>query len=446
MPQVPIIMPQLGESIAEARIVRLNIKIGDSVITDQEIIEVETNKATMGVTTLCGGTITEIHAEEGVDYAVGSLLGVLEASEEEISRTGAPTLAEKSSAEPSSEKSDANLHFRQTEQSYKEPKLVEPSVKGLPVPAGMKGAHYISPRMRARMVELGLREADISAIVGTGSGGRVTVNDLEEFLDYISNWPYSSASPMRLSVADAMRRSWTRPLASVGLPVVLDRVLEHRARQNPKPGLTLYVLRAFAIALAEEPATAGFLIGEKIVHPRAFDIGVAVQVEDGVVVPVLRNVDQLEVRELAESYGQLVDQARSRRLTPEQTQGGIATVTNFGTFGLKWGTPIPLPNETLILGMAAGLKKPCWSDEVGAFIPVTETELCLTFDHRVVDGGGAGMLLQRIASLLQEPGLVFFGEEGSKASFLDGLHVSFLWGNHTSLKLLKNGIIHELHP
>ena len=403
MPQVPIIMPQLGESIAEARIVRLLIGVGDQVVADQDIIEVETNKATMAVTTLCGGTITELRGEEGANYAVGSLLGILEATGEEIERTGSPTMGEESAPVSKGDEAEENLHFRQADQSYEEPKLVEPSIKGLPVPAGTKGAHYLSPRMRARMDELGLRGADISAIAGSGAGGRVTVEDLEKFLEYISEWPHSSASPMRLSVADAMLRSWSRPLASVGLPVVLDSVLEHRSRQNPKPGLTLYVLRAFAIALAEEPTTAGFLIGEKIVHPRAYDIGVAVQVEDGVMVPVLRNVDQLTVPELAEEYRHLVAAARERRLTPDQTSGGIATVTNFGTFGLKWGTPIPLPNETLILGLAAGIKKPKWSDEVGAFVPVTETELCLTFDHRVVDGGGAGLLLQRIGKLLQYP-------------------------------------------
>ncbi len=404
MPQVPIIMPQLGESIAEARIVRLNISVGDFVKGDQEIIEVETNKATMAVTTLCGGVITEIRAAEGVDYAVGTLLGVLEATEEEIERTGAPTMGPEEKTPIKDEGGDEeNLHFRTSDQSYEEPKLVEPSIKGLPVPAGMKGANYISPRMRARMDDLGLRGADISAIVGSGAGGRVTVNDLESFLEYVEEWPHSSASSMRLSVADAMRRSWTRPLASVGLPVPLDQVLEYRSRQTPKPGLTLYVLRAFAIALSEEPATAGFLIGEKIVHPRAYDIGVAVQVEDGVMVPVLRDVDKMSVSELAVRYAELVSLARERKLPSEDAQGGIATVTNFGTFGLKWGTPIPLPNETLILGLAAGIKTPKWSDEVGAFIPVTETELCLTFDHRVVDGGGAGMLLQRVGQLLQTP-------------------------------------------
>ena len=126
-------------------------------------------------------------------------------------------------------------------------------------------------------------------------------------------------------------------------------------------------------------------------------------VEDGVLVPVLRNVDRYKVPELALRYEELVSRARARKLSQEETKGGIATVTNFGTFGLKWGTPIPLPNETLILGLAAGIKTPKWSEEVQTFVPVTETELCLTFDHRVVDGGGAGMLLQRVGKLLQKP-------------------------------------------
>ncbi len=287
--------------------------------------------------------------------------------------------------------------------SYEEDPSIIPSVKGLPVPTGVMGAHYISPRMRARMNDMGLREADISAIVGTGAGGRVTVEDLERFLDYLDEWPSVAASPMRMAVADAMRRSWTRPLATVGLPVLLDRALDHRRSQNPKPGLTLYLLRALALALAEQPMTAGYLIGEKVVHPRSFDIGVAVQVEDGVVVPTVRKVDQKSLSELVADYDDLVDRARRRRLTEEDSSGGIATVTNFGTFGLTTGTPIPLPNETLILGIGAGKKKPVWSDQVEAFLPATEAQLLLTFDHRVVDGGGAGVLLKRVAALLQQP-------------------------------------------
>jgi len=403
-------MPQLGESIAEATIIRLGVSVGDAVRTDQEIIEVETNKAVMGVTTLCDGIVSEIRAEEGISYSVGTLLGLLDVTEEEVARTGVDTLesaeekrtaANQVAVDRGSE--EANLHFALDGDDYEEAPPVVPSVKGLPVPTGTMGAHYISPRMRARMNDLGIREADISAIVGTGAGGRVTVEDLERFLDYLQAWPSSTASPMRLAVADAMRRSWTRPLATVGRPVLMDRLLDHRRAQSPKPGLTLYLLRAFALALKESPTTAGYLIGDKVVHPRSFDIGVAVQVEDGVVVPVVRAVDQKSLSELVAEYDDLVDRARRRRLTEKDCSGGIATVTNFGTFGLTIGTPIPLPNETLILGIGAGVKKPVWSTQVEAFLPATEADLLLTFDHRVVDGGGAGFLLNKVSSLLQNP-------------------------------------------
>ena len=402
MPSIPILMPQLGESIAEATVVKLLLKAGDTIEADQEVMEVETNKATMGVTTLCGGTISQLTAQEGVSYAVGSVLGYVEATEDEMARTGvSANLAEEKEVKPSDE--EANLHFKIDGDDYHEPKPIEPNVQGLPVPAGTRGAHYISPRMRARMDELGLQAADISAIVGSGAGGRVTVEDLEKFIDYIQTWPSSKASPMRRAVADAMRRSWTRPLATVGLPIVLDKVLQHRSEQNPKPGLTLYFLRAFALALKNDPASAGYLLGASVVHPRGFDIGVAVQVDDGVLVPLIRNADTKTLTELQDEYQRLVELARNKKITREMTSGGIATVTNFGTFGLTWGTPIPLPNETLILGIGAGVKTPVWSDSAEAFLPVTQAELNLTFDHRVVDGGGAGLVLQEVKRLLQNP-------------------------------------------
>lgn len=408
MPTVPILMPQLGESIAEATVIRLGVAVGETVRTDQEIIEVETNKAVMGVTTLCDGVVSEIRAKEGISYTVGTVLGFLEVTEEEVARTGVDTIEAEERAEAASEtkSGEENLHFHVDEKDTFEesdPQLV-PSVKGLPVPVGDNmGAHYISPRLRARMNDMGLREADISAISGTGAGNRVTVEDLERFLDYLAAWPSSAASPMRRAVADAMRRSWTRPLATVGLPVVIDPVLNHRRSHPLKPGLTLYMLRAFALALKEHPASAGYLIGDRIVHPRAYDIGVAVQIDDGVVVPVVREVDQKPLDQLVAAYNDLVERGRRRRLTEEDCRGGIATVTNFGTFGLTLGTPIPLPNETVILGIGAGKKKPVWSDQVEAFLPATIAELCVTFDHRVADGGDIGLLLKRVAELLASP-------------------------------------------
>ena len=420
MPQVAITMPQLGESIAEATIVKFLVAPGDTVEVDQEIIEVETNKATMAVTTLCGGTVTTFHGEEGVSYAVGTQLGIIEATDAEIDATGVSPIGSDASSQaqtPDTTDGDDEQQLisqtlshgdnpaiqKQSQQDIPDAIAIEPNVHGLPVPVGTKGANYLSPRMRARMDELGLHAADISAIQGNGAGGRVTIEDLEAFLTSIEDWPKSKASPMRLAVADAMRRSWTRPLATVGMPVVLDKVLAHRKQQSPKPGLTLYILRAFALALKEDPTSAGYLIGENIVHPRAFDIGVAVQVDDGVVVPVIRNAGAKTVPQLSAEYAELVDKARERKLGKETFEKGIATVTNFGTFGLVSGTPIPLPNETLILGLGAGVKKPVWSDEAGAFIPVMTSELVITFDHRVVDGGGAGMLLQKIRDFLQQP-------------------------------------------
>jgi len=132
-------------------------------------------------------------------------------------------------------------------------------------------------------------------------------------------------------------------------------------------------------------------------------VGFAVEAEDGVLVPVLRTVDKRPLQELVEPYNRLVDLARQRRLPSDATGGSIATVTNFGTFGLTWATPIPLPEQTLVLGMGAGRMAPNWDAQKGQFVPVTEGNLTLSFDHRVLDGGGAGRLLARIAALMGTP-------------------------------------------
>jgi pyruvate/2-oxoglutarate dehydrogenase complex dihydrolipoamide acyltransferase (E2) component len=208
---------------------------------------------------------------------------------------------------------------------------------------------------------------------------------------------------MRVAVADAMRRSWTRPLATVALPVCFDALLSHRKTCNPKPGPALYALRALALALSENSAPAGRLIGNKIVHPSAIDLGFAVEAEDGVLVPVIRNADKQPLKDLVKRYDELVELARQRKLPVDATGGSIATVTNFGTFGLTWATPIPLPEQTLVLGMGAARRVPNWDEAKGQFVPVMEANVTLSFDHRVLDGGAAGRLLARVAQLLAQP-------------------------------------------
>ena len=258
--------------------------------------------------------------------------------------------------------------------------------------------------MKARMAELGLHAADLAGIAGRGAGGRVTIEDLEKFLEDLERNRITPASSMRVAVADAMRRSATRPLATVVLPVRLDEMLAHRKASGPhKAGPALYALRALAMALSENSAPAGRLIGERIIHPRSIDIGFAVEAEDGVLVPVIRNADQFALTDLVERYDRLVDLARQRRLPAGETGGSIATVTNYGVFGLTIATPIPLPEQTLLLGMGCGQVVPNWDPAKKEFLPVTEAAFTLSFDHRVLDGGAAGRLLKRVSELLNSP-------------------------------------------
>src|SRR5437867_5341135 len=417
MPQVPIIMPQLGESIAEATVVEIKVKPGDEVAVDQEIIDVETNKAVMGVTTPCKGKIDKITAQLKETYPIGSVLGYIEASEADAARftKHAPPPPQKEVAEEIPARADEEVHESRPHFAIDGDgiKTFAPSSGssggGLPVPATLKGASFVSPRVRARMAELQLTNADLAGIPGTGAGNRVTIKDLENFLHKIDNQSAKEASAIRAGVADAMRRSWTRPLSTVGSSVNLDPVLEDRqlragvAEGDPKPGPGLDATRALALALAESPTAAAKLIGNRVVQSNSIDVGVAVEAEDGIMVPVIRNAEKTSLADLVKKYQELVDLARKRRISPDMQAGGIATVSNFGTFGVEWGTPIPLPDQTLLLGLGAGKKVPSWDETKKEFVPKTEAQITLSFDHRSIDGGGAARLLKRVIELLEEP-------------------------------------------
>ncbi len=232
----------------------------------------------------------------------------------------------------------------------------------LPVPAGAKGAGYLSPRVRARMAELQLTQADLAGIAGSGNAGRVTIKDLENFprrqlekqTAEKTRARFAPAWPMRCG---AVGRDRSPPSA---FPFVSIRCCRIATKRDPKPGPALYVLRALALALAEQPSAAARLIGGRAIRSESIDIGVAVEAQDGIMVPVIRNADKTSLADLTSRYTELVDLARRRRLTREMTSGGIASVSNFGTFGLDWGTPIPLPDQTLLLGLGAGKKVPVW--------------------------------------------------------------------------------------
>jgi pyruvate/2-oxoglutarate dehydrogenase complex dihydrolipoamide acyltransferase (E2) component len=392
--QIPVTMPQLGESIAEATVVDVLYPEGASVEADCSLMEVETHKASMEVTAPCSGNFVKITAQVGQSYPVGSVLGYVQVTEPEAQRLG---MVDKT-ATPSS--------LATKQYSGNAPtKRVAPTVR-LPVPVQTGGASYLSPRIKARMNELGLHAADLAGIAGSGAAGRVTIRDLERFLVDLERNQITPASPMRIAVADAMRRSWTRPLATVVLPIVLDPLLTHRKKQQEKPGPTLYALRALALALSENSAVAGRLIGHHIVHPPAINIGFAVEAEDGVLVPVIHNADRYRLMNLVGRYRHLVDLAQQRRLPAKETSGSIATVTNYGVFGLTLATPIPLPEQTLLLGMGMGRICPTWNAKTREWLPETLSEFTLSFDHRVLDGGAASRLLRRVEELLLKPEII----------------------------------------
>jgi pyruvate/2-oxoglutarate dehydrogenase complex dihydrolipoamide acyltransferase (E2) component len=397
MPSIPIIMPQLGESIAEANIINFLVQPGDTVEAGQDLIEVETNKANMNVTSPCRGRIAKITAQLNESYTVGAVLGQIEATQEEAVLAGLDIPA------PAKTGDTDRIPTPDTNGGNGSKSRVQPTIRGLPVPANAAGASYLSPRLKARMDELGLHAADLAGVAGSGAAGRVTIEDFERFIAHLEKQKITPASSMRVTVADAMRRSWTRPIAHVGLPVCLDPLFAFRKVTRPKPGPALCGLRALAVALAENSAPAGRLVGNKIVHPSSIDIAFAVEAEAGVLVPVLRNADKRSLKDLVGPYDELVELARQRKLPPEATGGSIATVTNFGTFGLIWATPIPLPEQSLVLGIGAARRTPSWDASKGQFVPVMEANLTLSFDHRVIDGGAAGRLLMRVADLIKHP-------------------------------------------
>jgi pyruvate/2-oxoglutarate dehydrogenase complex dihydrolipoamide acyltransferase (E2) component len=408
-------MPQLGESMAEATIVAIKVKPGEKVATDQEVIEVETDKAVMGVTTPCAGEIAGIEAQVKQVYPVGAVLGYVEASEADAARfkKAEPPESETAQEIPGREEggkagaASNGSHFQIDETELAavpaDSHFQTDKTGVLSVPASTKGAGYLSPRVRARMAELGLTNADLAGIAGSGSNGRVTTKDLESFLRGLEKQNVEEASAIRAGVASAMRRSWTRPLSTIGSSVSLDPVLENRKNRDPKPGPALYAARALALALAESPAAAAKLIGNRVVQSQSIDIGVAVEAEDGIMVPVIREMDKKSLGDLTRSYGELVALARQRRISPDMQAGGIATVSNFGSFGIEWGTPIPLPDQTILLGLGAGKKAPVWDESKNQFVPRTEAQITLSFDHRSLDGGGGGRLLQRVIELLESP-------------------------------------------
>jgi pyruvate/2-oxoglutarate dehydrogenase complex dihydrolipoamide acyltransferase (E2) component len=238
--------------------------------------------------------------------------------------------------------------------------------------------------------------ADLAAITGTGEGGRVTAEDIDRYLA-----EGSPMSPMRQAVAASMLRSWERPLATVARPVRIDPLVSHRRTISGRPSATVYCLRALALAFKDDDRMARRIVGSRINRPSSMDLAVAVEVDDGVLTPVIRKVDSLDLSSLTAAVENAVESARKGRAA--DLGEAVSTVTNYGTFGLAWATAIPQPGQSMILGIGAVRYVPDWNPAAKIWDRTREAELTLTFDHRIADGGAAARLLMRVAELLEHP-------------------------------------------
>lgn len=376
--RIPVRLPQFGESAAEATVMTWLVEPGASVAAEQDLVEVQTEKSVLTVAAPVAGVLVEQCVEPGAEPAVGEVLAWLEVEEGTVApvETGSPAPARPLPAPPAATSASG-------------------ASSAVPRRA-LAPAHFLSPRVRLLMDEHGLQPGDLAGIAGTGEQGRVTADDLQRYLA-----EGNQLSPQRQAIATGMRRSWSRPLATAARPVHLDPLLVHRRTVTGRPSATVYALRALALALKEDDRFACRLIGTRLNRARSLDLAVAVEVGDAVLTPVIKAVDRLDLEALNTAVDLVVERARRRGLA----DGGeaVGAVTNYGTFGLTWATPIPQPGHATILGVGAVQTVPDWNPATRTWDRSRQAELTLTFDHRIADGGAAARLLLHIAELMEHP-------------------------------------------
>jgi len=385
MQKIPIPLPQFGEAVAEAVVQSWLCQVGEVIKKDQEILEVETEKSVLEVVAPANGILLEICKPEGSSCRVDEVLAWLQVE----AQSGEEAIA---AIEPNS--SDA---------SAMRAKPVAP------LAASHNGNRYgfLSPRLRALMQEHGLSELDLHLLRGTGSNGRIKSEDLEYLLERLqANYEARQAGVLRKAVADNMVRSWSRPLATVSSIVKMDALLAHRKTLPERPSASVYALSTLACALNEDGRIADVLFGNHLWRSKHMDIALAIDVQDGIYNPVIKAVDTYTLGELALNVKRLIEQAHARQLSSEGQNTGIATVSNYGSLGISWATPLPPPGHSCLLGLGAIRRQPDWNPATGDWKSIRACEITLTFDHRIADGGTAARLIHRIVHLLEHPELL----------------------------------------
>jgi 2-oxoisovalerate dehydrogenase E2 component (dihydrolipoyl transacylase) len=421
-------LPDVGEGIAEAELVEWHVKVGDLVREDHILAAVMTDKATVEIPSPVDGTVTWLGAEVGESVAVGSDLIRLEISADAASSEVRPVAPVEASPKP-----------MPPEPSHPEPTMPEgragdgghadlrPAAArkiGFGAPRRPGERPLATPAVRLRARETGI---DLRQVPGTGPAGRITHEDLEAFIAHGPRTGRSSGLQendavevvkvvgLRRRIAEKMTTANARIAAITYVEEVDVEALENlRAalnaqRRQTQPKLTLlpFLMRALVLAIAEQPnLNAHFDDEAGVIHRYGgVHIGIATQTPSGLVVPVVRHAEALDVWECAAEVRRLGDASRAGVATREEMTGSTITITSLGPMGGIVTTPIVNHPEVAILGVNKIAIRPMW-DGAG-FVPRKMMNLSSSFDHRVIDGWDAAMFVQRIKTLLETPALIF---------------------------------------
>jgi pyruvate dehydrogenase E2 component (dihydrolipoamide acetyltransferase) len=429
---IDIVMPQMGESIVEGTLTKWLKKTGDRVERDEPLFEISTDKVDTEIPAPSAGVLGEQLVEEGKTVAIGTVVGRIDESGD-----GAAAAAPAQSTPKPEEPPKPAPAPAAAPPAAKAPEPPAPAAAEPAPPADAESpAGPLSPLVRRMAREYNI---DLRQVKGTGAGARITKQDVEAYMSAqgartmqqsaqpappSAPAPAPSAPPlpraeqakvriepmstMRVKIAEHMVMS-KRTSAHVTTVHKVDMTKVARLRDRHKAdfqarhgfGLTFlpFVTRAAVDALNEFPLLNASMEGTNILYHNEINIGIAVALENGLIVPVIRNADEKNVTGLQRSIVDLSTRARSRQLKPDEVQGGTFSITNFGSFGSIFATPVINQPQVAILGVGVVEKVPVVVDDAIAIRSVAY--LALTFDHRLIDGALADQFTGKVKSVLE---------------------------------------------
>src|SRR6056300_579289 len=402
----PILVPTLGESVTEATVAKWLKKSGDTVNEDEPIIELETDKVSVEVTSPKTGVITEITVQEGQTVEVGAQLGL-------IGESGAKVATQPEESEkPKIEKIEVEQEIKPKPQKEKEEKVIQLNVerKSEPSPAAK------------RIIEE--NKIDISSVHGTGRRGQILKSDLIGLMGvnpgldkkFQEKGPEERVKMSRLRATIAKRLKEAQNTAamlttfneidmSMIMQIRKDNKDEFEKMYGVKLGFMSFFVKACVNALQTFTAVNAEVQDEEIVYKNYYNIGVAVGTDKGLVVPVVRGADQMSFADIEKEIIGLGNKARNGQLSIEDLQGGTFTITNGGIYGSMLSTPILNPPQSGVLGMHNIVQRPIVIDGKIEIRPMMY--LALSYDHRIIDGKEAVSFLVRVKEILEDPRRLF---------------------------------------